>query len=88
MSEQVYSNVSDGSTVFNSDNTFIDTNNAVEMMTTTSYYDYYEVVTRQDAIINKIDEQTKMINTSLCFISFLFIIFFLYSFIRNMLGRR
>lgn len=70
----------------NSNNIIFETE--TETMTTASYYDYYEVVTRQDTIINKIDEQTKMINTSFCFISFLITIYLLYFLVRNMLGRR
>lgn len=66
-----------------------------EMSISAYPYDYYDIVSREDKIINQIDKQyvllqnqQSLINEGFTFITFIIIILMLYFLIRNMLGRR
>lgn len=51
------------------------------------YYSYYDVVSREDTIIENQNKVYDLVNQGFTFLSFIIIIYFLYMFIKNMIRK-
>ena len=72
-------------------NNISDSNNIVSMessiTSTYDWYDYSEVIERQDTIIENQNKIFDLTNQGFTFISFILVIFLLYSLIKNMIRK-
>ncbi len=74
--------------------TFFDSNNTVYSESSLSsvdaladWYDYRDIITRQDTIIENQSKIYDLVNQGFCFIGFLVVIIFVYYFIKNMIRK-
>lgn len=72
-------------------NNIVNSNNIVNMesslVSAYDWYDYSEVIERQDTIIENQSKVYDLINNGFAFIAFLFVIILLYNLIRNMIRK-
>ena len=52
-----------------------------------AYYDYYDVITRQDTTNTKLDNQFKLLNDGFTYLNCILTLFLIYFFIRKLMGR-
>lgn len=80
MENDIFSN----NNVVNSDNTI---DNSTSLVSTYDFYDYREVIEKQNTIIENQNKVFNLINEGFTFLSFIIIIYFLYLFIKNMIRK-
>ena len=72
-------------------NIILDSNNIVTMesslTSTYDWYDYIEVIERQDTIIENQSKIYDLVNQGFCFLGFLVVIIFIYNLIKNMIRK-
>ena len=75
-------------------NTIFDSNNIVYLEsslnsvdTLADWYDYRDIITRQDIIIENQSKTYDLINQGFCFLGFLVVIIFIYNLIKNMIRK-
>ena len=56
-------------------------------LTSADWYDYSDVVSREDTIIENQNKTYDLINQGFTFLSFIIVIYFLYLFIKNMIRK-
>lgn len=75
-------------------NTILDSNNIVYPESSlisadalADWYDYRDIITRQDTIIENQSKTYDLVNQGFCFLGFLVVIIFIYNLIKNMIRK-
>lgn len=77
----------ENNTIFDSNNIVYPESSLTSVDALADWYDYREIITRQDTIIENQSKTFDLVNQGFTFISFILILFFIYYLIKNMIRK-
>ena len=77
----------ENNTIFDSNNIVYPESSLTSVDVLADWYDYREIITRQDTIIENQSKIYDLVNQGFCFLGFLVVIIFIYNLIKNMIRK-
>lgn len=77
----------ENNTIFDSNNIVYPESSLTSVDALADWYDYREIITRQDTIIENQSKIYDLVNQGFCFLGFLVVIIFIYNLIKNMIRK-
>lgn len=77
----------ENNTIFDSNNIVYPESSLTSVDALADWYDYREIITRQDTIIENQSKIYDLVNQGFCFLGFLIVIIFIYNLIKNMIRK-
>ena len=77
----------ENNTIFDSNNIVYPESSLTSVDALADWYDYREIITRQDTIIENQSKIYNLVNQGFCFLCFLVVIIFIYNLIKNMIRK-
>ena len=78
----------ENNTIFDSNNIVYPESSLTSVDALADWYDYREIITRQDTIIENQSKIYDLVNQGFCFLGFLVVIIFIYNLIKNMIRKQ
>lgn len=77
----------ENNTIFDSNNIVYPEGSLTSADALADWYDYRDIITRQDTIIENQSKTYDLVNQGFCFLGFLVVIIFIYNLIKNMIRK-